>query len=69
MLRGKDKYETFENVCIGFIIVGGILLSSGMGLTIISPKGASAIIAMFGSFLIFLFTLFLILVWLVKEFR
>jgi hypothetical protein len=66
-LKGKDKYETAENFSILFIIIGAIILSSGIGLTIINPKGISAILAMFGSLIAFLSTVALIFVWLIKE--
>lgn len=67
MLKGKDKYETAENYSISFIVVGAVILSTGMGLTILNPKGISAIMAMLGSFISFLATVVLILVWLAKE--
>jgi len=66
-LKGKNKYETAENYSILFIIVGAIILSSGIGLTILSPKGISTILAMLGSLIAFLSTVALIFVWLIKE--
>jgi hypothetical protein len=66
-IRGKDKYSTAENYSILFIFVGAIILSAGIGLTIISPVGIFAILAMIGSFVAFVFTVILILVWLSKE--
>jgi len=69
MLKGKDKYETLENYSILFIFLGSIILSLGIGLTIISPIGISAILAMLGALISFLSTFMLILVWLIKEFR
>lgn len=67
MLKGKDKYETAENYSMLFIVVGAVILSTGIGLTILSPKGISAIMAMLGSLISFLATVVLIFVWLVKE--
>jgi len=67
-LKGKDKYETAENYSILFIAIGAAMLSIGIGLTIITPKGLPAIIAMIGSAVAFLSTVALIIVWLVKEF-
>ena len=66
-LKGKDKYETLENCSILFIVIGAIMLSSGIGLTVISPKGFPAILAMLGSLIAFLATVALIFVWLAKE--
>lgn len=67
MLKGKDKYETAENYSILFIVVGAVVLSAGIGLTILNPKGISAIMAMLGSLMSFLATVALILIWLAKE--
>jgi len=69
-LKGKDKYETLENYSILFILLGGGMLSMGMGLTaIFSTKGITAILAMLGSLIAFLATTALIFIWLVKEFK
>lgn len=66
-LKSKDGLERSEGFCILFIFIGAITLSLGIGLSILNPKGISAIIAMLGSVLAFLSTLALIIVWLVKE--
>lgn len=68
MLRGKDKFETVENCSILFIAVGAAMLTSGIGLTVLSPKGVSAVLAMLGSLISFLSTVVLIFTWLAKEF-
>jgi len=67
-LKGKDKFETTENCSILGIVVGVIILSSGFFVSIINPKGLAAILLMFGSFLSFISTVALVLVWLAKEF-
>jgi len=68
-LRGKDKLETLENYSILFIFLGGIILSFGIGSTIITPRGWPVILAMLGSLIAFLSTLALILIWLIREFK
>jgi len=68
-LKGKDRFDTLENYSILFIFVGAIILSAGIGLNILNPKGLSAILSMFGSLLAFVSTIALILVWLLKEFK
>ena len=68
-LKSKDKLEMAEGYAIVSIFAGGIILSLGIGLSILSTKGISAILAMLGSVLAFLSTLALIIVWLVKEWR
>jgi len=67
-LKGKDRFETAENYSILSILIGALILSLGIGLTIITPKGLPAILAMLGSLIAFVSTVVLILVWLVKEF-
>jgi vacuolar-type H+-ATPase subunit I/STV1 len=68
-LKGKDKLETAENFSIAFIVIGAGILSLGIGLTVITPKGIPAILAMLGAFISFVSTVALIFVWLIKEFR
>jgi uncharacterized membrane protein YidH (DUF202 family) len=68
-LKGKDKLETAENFSIAFIAIGAGILSFGIGLTVITPKGVPAILAMLGAFISFISTVTLIFIWLIKEFR
>ena len=67
MLKSKSKFERTEGYCIVSLITGALMLSSGIGLTIISPEGIPAIMAMLGSLITFLSTAGLILTWLFKE--
>ena len=66
-LNSKNRLEKLEGFCILFIFIGAITLSLGIGLSILNPKGISAIIAMLGSVIAFLATLALIITWLLKE--
>lgn len=68
-LKGSDKFETAENISILFIVLGVLIFSLGAAMTIVSETGISAIFAMFGTLISFLFSVVLILVWLVKEFK
>lgn len=68
-LKGKNTYETIENVSILFIIIGAILLSTGLGLSVVMSKGLSAILALTGAFLTFFSVVILIFSWLVKELK
>ena len=68
-LKSKNKLERMEGFCILSIFIGAFTLSLGIGLSILNPKGISAILAMLGSVLAFLSTLALIIVWLIKEWR
>jgi hypothetical protein len=67
-LKGKDKFETAENFSIVGIVFGALVLTSGIGLTIVTPKGLPAILAMLGSLIAFLSTVALVFVWLAREF-
>jgi len=66
------EHEVFRSIeiegyCILILIVGAIMLSAGIGLTVISTKGIPAILAMLGSLISFLATAALLFVWLFKE--
>ena len=67
LFKGKTLYEKMEGYCIVILLVGVIMLSAGMGLTVISTKGIPAILAMLGSLISFLATVALVFVWLFKE--
>lgn len=68
-LKGKSKLETCENISIVSIFIGGIILSIGIGSTILTSKGIPVILAMLGAFISFISTLILIIIWLIEEFR
>jgi hypothetical protein len=67
MLKSGNKFERAEGYCIMVLLVGAIMLSSGIGLTVLNPKGISAVLAMLGSFIAFLATVALIFTWLAQE--
>ena len=68
-LKSENKLKRVEGFCILSVFLGAGVLSLGIGLSILNPKGISAILSMLGSVLAFLSTLVLIIVWLVKEWR
>jgi hypothetical protein len=67
MLKGENKYERVEGYCIIVLLTGALMLSAGIGLSALNPKGISAILAMLGSFISFIGTVGLIFTWLVQE--
>ena len=67
MLKGENKKETLENYSIALIILGGVIMVSGIGLSTFYPKGLAAILAMLGSFIAFVSTIMLIISWLWKD--
>lgn len=68
-VKSKNPIERAEGICILSIFVSGIILSFGIGLSILNTKGVSAILAMLGSLAVFLSTSALIIIWLIKEWR
>lgn len=67
ILKSENKYEKIEGYCILVLVVGALMLSVGIGLTILSPRGISAITAMLGALISFLATIGLIVTWLIQE--
>jgi predicted lipid-binding transport protein (Tim44 family) len=68
-LKSKDKAERVEGFCILFLFIGSLILSLGIGLSILNPKGISAIVAMVGALLAFISTIALVFVWFIREFK
>ncbi|MCX8191004.1 MAG: hypothetical protein N3D78_02375 [Candidatus Aenigmarchaeota archaeon] len=66
-ILGKNRLETFENVSIFSIIIFSLMLSVSIALSAIWPKGIVASISMISSFLVFIFTLSLVIIWIIKE--
>ena len=68
-LKSKDKLERAEGFSILSLLLGSLLLSLGIGLSILIPKGISAITSMFGSLIAFLSTVALVAIWFIKELK
>ena len=66
-LKGKDKAETMENYSILFIIIGALVLSFGIGLSVLTER-ISVVFAVFGAWTVFISTVALIVIWMKKEF-
>lgn len=69
MLKGKDRYETFEKWSIAIILLGSLGLAAGIGLSSIQTTGYPTIIAMLGSFVLFIGTILLIASWLWSDWK
>ncbi len=67
ILKSQNKFERLEGYCIMILLAGSLIMSSGIGLSVINPKGFSTILAMLGSFIAFLATVALIFTWLAQE--
>lgn len=67
-LKGNDRSDTLENFSILFILIGAVILSFGIGLSVVS-KTTAMIFSVSGAWVAFLSTVVLIIIWVVKEFR
>ena len=67
MIKSKKKLEKIEGYIIVFLIAGSLIMSSGIGLTVVSTKGIPAIMAMLGALIAFLATVSLVFTWLLQE--
>ncbi|MEM5815854.1 MAG: hypothetical protein QXW01_01155 [Candidatus Aenigmatarchaeota archaeon] len=66
-ILGKNKLETLENIIAGLLLTFSVLLSLSIGLSALYPKGLVTIVSMISSFFIFIFTISLVIIWLIKE--
>lgn len=66
-LKGKNRYETLENYSMVGVLIGAFVFSGGVGLTVLSSKGLSAILSMLGALIAFCSSVSLVFVWLTKE--
>ena len=67
MLKSENKFERIEGYCILVLLAGSIMLSIGMVLASVNPKGISAITAMLGSLIAFLGSVALVFTWVAQE--
>ncbi len=67
MLKGESRRKTAENYSIAFLLLGAVLLASGIGLNIVTTVGVPTILAMAGALITFLATVSLIVIWLMGE--
>jgi len=67
MIKSKKKLEKIEGYIIVFLIAGSLIMSSGIGLTVVSTKGIPAIMTMLGALIAFLATVSLVFTWLLQE--
>jgi hypothetical protein len=67
-IKGSSTSETVENFSILIILIGAVVLSFGIGLSVFSAP-MSMIFSVFGAWVTFIFTAVLIFTWLVKEFK
>jgi len=66
LLHGGSKHETFERYIILGIVVGIVLLGTGIASTAIVTQGVPTILALVGSFITSIFTIILVFYWLFK---
>ncbi|MEM5815211.1 MAG: hypothetical protein QXD89_01845 [Candidatus Aenigmatarchaeota archaeon] len=66
-IMGKNKLETIENLVILFLLSFSIVLSISIGASAIWPKGILVIFILISSFFIFVFIIFLVVIWIIRE--
>lgn len=66
MKRGS-LIERIEKLSIAVLMLGVLIFMLGVAFSIASPSGLSAVMAMSGSFITFVFTILLVAVWLLKR--
>ncbi len=59
--------ELAEEILIGALILGALLLTTGIVLSAVAPKGLAALLAMSGALLSFLSLVFMVILWFGKE--
>jgi len=62
-----NKFKKYEGVCFKLILLGALLMAAGLGLSAVSP--GLSIIGIYGGFILFVFTILLVLLYLVKDLK
>lgn len=63
----ENKFKKYENICYKLILLGALLMAAGLGLSAVG-SGLS-VIAIYGGFVIFVFTVLLVLLYLAKDLK
>ena len=66
-LKGESRMETLENYSIVGVIVGALIFSMGVGLTVIVSEGIPVIITMLGAVLSFISSASVVVVLFFRE--
>ncbi len=66
-LKGESRMETLENYSIVGVIVGALIFSMGVGLTVIASEGIPVIITMLGAVLSFISSASVVVVLFFRE--
>ncbi len=65
--KGKKKEKIIENYLIVFLVLSSLVLSLGIGLTTVSPKGVPVLMSMFGALGAFVCSASLVILWFWEE--
>jgi len=66
-IKGKNKSETLENLSLLGVILGAVVFSAGVGLTVVSTEGVSVVITMMGAMLSFISSMLVVGILFVRE--
>ncbi|MBI4167693.1 MAG: hypothetical protein HY515_01930 [Candidatus Aenigmarchaeota archaeon] len=69
LIKGEktEFSELLEEILIGTLVLGALLLVVGIVLSAVAPKGLAALLAMTGALLSFLSLIFMVILWFGKE--
>ncbi|MBI1972298.1 MAG: hypothetical protein HYS53_03285 [Candidatus Aenigmarchaeota archaeon] len=69
LIKGEktEFSELLEEILIGALVLGALLLTTGIVLSAIAPAGLSALLAMSGALLSFLSLISMVILWFGKE--
>lgn len=66
-IKGKDKFETAENIFILMLLTCSVLLSLFIGIAGVIPRGLPVVGIMISSFFIFISIISLVILWIIRE--
>ncbi len=63
----ENKFKKYEGFCFKAILLGALMFAAGLGISALSP--GLSVIAIYGGFLVFVFTIILVLLYLAKDLK
>ena len=69
LIKGEktEFSDLSEEILIGALVLGTLLLTGGIVLSAIAPAGLAALLAMSGALLSFLALIFMVILWFAKD--
>ena len=67
-IKSDSRFKTLENIFFILISLGALMVAAGLGFSAFSQGGLTTI-AIYGGFLVMVFTIALVLLYVIKDFR